>query len=106
MRMSAKTVLVANQKGGAGKTTLTSTVAVEAARRGARVLMIDLDPQQSLRSWWRRREAETPVMLERDPAPDDVPAVIERASEHFDLVVVDTPPATPDWLGRLAEVAD
>ena len=45
-------------------------------------------------------------MLDRDPAPDDVPAVIERAAEHFDLVVVDTPPATPDWLGRLADIAD
>ena len=29
--MSAKVLLVANQKGGAGKTTLTSTLAVEAA---------------------------------------------------------------------------
>ena len=104
--MSAKVLLVANQKGGAGKTTLTSTLAVEAVRRGARVLMVDLDPQQSLRSWWNRREAKAPMMLDEDPAPDDVPAVIGRAATHFDFVIIDTPPATPDWLRRLAEAAD
>lgn len=40
-------IAVANQKGGVAKTTTTVTLAQDAAFRGLRVLMIDLDPQAS-----------------------------------------------------------
>lgn len=41
-------VSVINYKGGVGKTTLTANLGAEIARRGKRVLLIDLDPQASL----------------------------------------------------------
>ena len=44
----AATVMVALQKGGTGKTTLTAGIAYEAARLGARVLLVDLDPNWGL----------------------------------------------------------
>jgi chromosome partitioning protein len=42
---------VANQKGGVGKTTTTITLASILAKRGARVLVVDLDPHGSLTSY-------------------------------------------------------
>src|SRR6516225_11601382 len=41
-------ISVINFKGGVGKTTLTVNLGVELARRGFRVMLIDLDPQSSL----------------------------------------------------------
>lgn len=44
----SKIVVLANQKGGAGKTITTFNLAAELARLGKTVLMVDLDPQSSL----------------------------------------------------------
>jgi len=41
-------ISVINYKGGVGKTTITANLGAELARRGRRVLLIDIDPQASL----------------------------------------------------------
>jgi chromosome partitioning protein len=44
-------IALANQKGGVGKTTLAVHAGVGLARRGARVILVDADPQGNLTSW-------------------------------------------------------
>ena len=101
-----KTILIAAQKGGAGKTTLARNLSVAAALDGRKVLCLDLDPQGSLRAWWESREADTPAMLERDPAPHALKATLDAARAQFDLCIIDTPPAHPEWLNEPLAAAD
>lgn len=101
-----KTVLIAAQKGGSGKTTLTRNLAVAAVHDGQAVLCLDLDPQGSLRGWWESREADTPAMLDRDPAPHALRATLDAARGQFDLCLIDTPPAAPEWLTEALGAAD
>ena len=101
-----KTLVIAAQKGGAGKTTLARNLAVAAAQDGQRVLVLDLDPQQSLRAWWQGRESDAPMMLADDPAPHSLRETLAAARMQFDLVVIDTPPAAPSWLTETLKAAD
>lgn len=101
-----QTILVSSQKGGSGKTTLVRNLSVAASNDGRTVLCLDLDPQGSLRGWWDSREAETPAMLDRDPAPHALRATLDAAKAQFDLCIIDTPPAALEWLSEALGVAD
>ncbi len=104
--LSMKTICIAAQKGGTGKTTLARNLAVVAAQDGQRVLCLDLDPQQSLRKWWQGRETGAPAMLADDPPPHALRATLDTAQAQFDLALIDTPPAAPSWLIETLQAAD
>ena len=57
-----KTIALVTQKGGAGKSTLASSLAVAAFEGGERVCLIDMDPQATLTTWRKTRgETDIPV---------------------------------------------
>ncbi len=55
-----RTVFVANPKGGCGKTTIATNIAGHYARHGKRVLLSDMDRQQSSLRWLERRPPSLP----------------------------------------------
>jgi len=84
---------VVNLKGGVGKSTLTVSLGIALWQEGRRVLLVDADPQGTLRTWAARaaaRDLEGPpvVAIEGRALRRDLPMV----AEGFDVVLVDTPP--------------
>jgi chromosome partitioning protein len=101
-----KTIVVASQKGGSGKTTLCAHLAVEAERAGdGPVWLIDTDKQGTLSMWHERRQAEVPQRI-------DIPftqivnglAVIVKKGALYCLI--DTPPTISDQNSKALELAD
>ena len=99
-------LVLASQKGGAGKTTLAAHlgVAAEAAGDGPAVL-IDTDPQGSLSAWWNVREAETPALAPTTIAelPQKLAALAEAG---YQVAIVDTPPAITEAIGAVVRSAE
>src|SRR5512147_470605 len=55
-----KAILIANPKGGSGKTTLATNIAGHLASRGHRVAILDLDRQKSATQWLANRPRSLP----------------------------------------------
>ncbi len=73
-------VLIANAKGGTGKTTIATSLAAAYAKGGYCVALADADRQGSSLGWCRRRpETEPPIIgLDWRKGPDRVPKRVER----------------------------
>ncbi|MBG6077800.1 ParA family protein [Polaromonas sp. CG_9.11] len=101
-----RTLVVASQKGGVGKTTIAGHLAVMAESKGAGpVALIDTDPQGSLSSWWNERQAETPTFASVDIAHlADHLKQLEKAGVK--LAIIDTPPAVTETIRKVLAVAD
>jgi chromosome partitioning protein len=93
------------QKGGTGKTTLAVSLAVEAARQGLSVLVIDLDPQASACRWSDRRGEDIPAVI--DAQPSRLPQALAKAAQAgIDLAIVDTPARIEQAAAEAAKAAD
>jgi len=76
-----KIISVINAKGGCGKSTIAMNLAVGIARTGARVLLIDMDPQAQITQWLGAGDGLT---------PQGTLAAAMAGSEGFDEVIQTT----------------
>jgi chromosome partitioning protein len=93
-----KTLTIAQQKGGAGKTTLVAHLAVALSQRGRRIAVIDIDPQGSLTRWHQLREerfGEGYTGLTFSHLSGwRLGSELSRLKRNHDLILIDSPPHT------------
>ena len=94
--MTATILTVAQQKGGAGKTTLAAHLAVAFTAAKKDVAVIDIDPQQSLTHWMRQREARFgdsgAGLLASQVQGWRSRSEVEKLARDHDIVLIDSPP--------------
>jgi chromosome partitioning protein len=93
--MAAKIITIAQQKGGAGKTTLAAHLALAWAGT-RRVAVIDIDPQASLATWFKLRNERlgglAPGLEVAALGGWRVAGEVERQARSHDVVVIDSAP--------------
>ncbi len=79
------------QKGGSGKSTIASSLAIAAHQAGERVFIIDMDPQASLLRWYKTRRNKKDIAVEA-VTPGKLPSAVKALEKSgVTLVIIDTP---------------
>ncbi|QGY32910.1 division plane positioning ATPase MipZ [Pantoea cypripedii] len=84
-------VLLGNEKGGCGKSTLSCNITAELARQGKDVMLIDADKQGTASRWIsdRNRNESLPVIHSIQKF-DNIRETILDMAQRYEVVVVDT----------------
>ena len=100
-----KIIATINEKGGSGKSTIATNLACALHRQGARVVLIDADPQGTTGDWRAASPegANVPAVIGAD-RPKELQAAIKDASA--DYVVIDTPAKAGDMSAAVVSAAD
>ncbi|MEM7021267.1 MAG: ParA family partition ATPase [Pseudomonadota bacterium] len=89
-------VSIAQQKGGAGKTTIAIQLGIHWLTAGKRVAMLDIDPQASLFTWFnirRRRLGDREGdLVVQGLSGWRLGSELRRLRGEFDHIIVDSPP--------------
>jgi chromosome partitioning protein len=83
-------ITVATMKGGSGKSTVASSLAVHWHLRGRRPTLVDADPQRSIMRLVSRERALGGVAVVED-ATDEAANTARRIAANGSLVIIDTP---------------
>jgi len=89
--MKSECLVIAANKGGVGKTTLSALLASKASQMYESVYIIDLDPQKSLEAWWKKRKDDSINLL--DVFHTQLKLAREKVKNKNAFVIIDTPPA-------------
>ncbi|AZL15629.1 ParA family protein [Rickettsiales endosymbiont of Stachyamoeba lipophora] len=108
--MNSKVIVVAQQKGGVGKSTISINLAVNFFQLGLKTLIVDIDPQGSVSRWFERRQE---IMGDRLTGVKLIASSAWKlASEitsykfKFDIIIIDSPPHTESDIKQVLKCSD
>ncbi len=100
-----KVLAILSQKGGVGKTTLATCLAVAAENDGKKTVIFDLDPQATASFWLDVRNQETPAVVSIQAVR--IPAMLKAAEEAgTELAIIDGAAVARDVAFEAARAAD
>ncbi|TSA22967.1 MAG: ParA family protein [Betaproteobacteria bacterium] len=90
--MNTHIITIVNQKGGAGKTTLTMLLAGALADTHAKVLVADVDPQNSAVFWASRATHFPATVRDFSQEPERLEKRLMNRIGEYDFILIDCPP--------------
>lgn len=86
-------ISICSQKGGVGKSTLCTNLAVALAQKGQDVLILDADRQNTASEWAVSRQIEQPdkIKITTVQAYGDIEITLKDMARRFDYILVDIP---------------
>ena len=100
------TIVIASPKGGAGKSTAAVILGTELARAGARVTMLDCDPNRSLTLWAEQARPPERVAVHSQVSEGEIVRTIRRHDEDGAIVIVDLEGVASRLVSRAISQAD
>ncbi len=101
-------VVVASEKGGTGKTTIATNLAIMRALNGKQILLIDADSQQSSMDFSRVRSIENnaPSITCMPVVGKGIDKIISKFNENFDDILVDVGGRDSSTMRSAISIAD
>jgi chromosome partitioning protein len=100
-----RTIAVIGRKGGSGKTTIATHLAIGLHLRGRGTVLVDTDPQRSIVEVFRPRQGPGPTIV-TSTAPKLFALQLAMVREAYDAMVIDTPAVLEEDVAQAVVLAD